>query len=392
VFVGSETGLLKGIQIAERNWQNLNSVESSNRSREITSLCWADNEKTQFCAGLRDNCVITFDSSGSSATEDGPFFGASGHIRSIAKYNDRFLTGFSEGIVAVWTCGEDEDGAVKFSAGDNLWAMTQNMSTPNIIATGGKEVPLKLWDLNKPGEAVFAAKNVKNDWLNLRVPVWVTKIQFLSDGRRVVTGTGHNQIRVYDSKVQKRPVIDFDFLKHPLTGLSVCPQRDDQVMVANTFGDLGLVDLRKKKTVQLYKGFSGGITDIACHASAPVVVSCSIDRHVRVHDINTKALVDNFYVKSRLNCLLLSDDWPEREEDKKDRMGKKEIKAGLRAQADNAADDDALWDSMEVVKTKTTAAIEKTAALKRKAETESSSSASELQTKAKKNKKKKSKV
>jgi hypothetical protein len=47
------------------------------------------------------------------------------------------------------------------------------------IATGGKENRLQLWDVCRPDASpVFAAKNVKPDTLQLRVPVWVTDICF----------------------------------------------------------------------------------------------------------------------------------------------------------------------------------------------------------------------
>ncbi|KAK7110824.1 WD repeat-containing protein 74-like [Littorina saxatilis] len=360
VFVGAETGLLKGLQTAERSWQNLNSVADTNRSREITCLCWGEDDKAELCAGLRDNCVLTFDASGTSAKESGPFFGASGHMKCVAKFEERFLSGFSEGMVALWSGDGDEEDAVKIQTGDNLWAMAQCASERSLIATGGKENPLKLWDLNKPDTPVFVSKNVKNDWLNLRVPVWVSRIQFLSDNRRVVTGTGHNQVRVYDPKSsQRRPVIDFNFLTYPVTGLSVCPLRDDQVIVGNTYGDMGLLDLRKQRTVQLYKGFAGGITDIQCHSTAPVVVSCGIDRYVRVHDIESKALLDKFYLKSRLNCLLLSDEWPLKEEEQNSKTKRnfksqsvKEAKDDSGVENDQGADD-VIWDSLETVETKT---------------------------------------
>ena len=389
VFVGAETGLLKGIQTAERSWQNLNAIEGANRSREITSLCWGGVDKMELSAGLRDNCVLTFDASGASAREDGPFFGGSGHIKSIAKFEERFLTGFSDGMVAVWPGDGDEEAKLKISTGDNLWAMVQSATDPNIIASGGKEIPLKLWDLHKSEAPVFTSKNVRNDWLNLRVPVWVTRIQFLSDSRRVVTGTGYNHVRVYDPKAsQRRPVIDFNFMTYPVTGLSVCSHRDDQVMVGNTVGDMGLLDLRKRQTVQLYKGFSGGITDIQCHSFEPVVVSCGIDRYVRIHDIESKALLNKFYLKSRLNCLLLSDEWPRNEEEEK-KQRKNIRQQGILEGKDEHSDEkdkvavDAIWDSLDVVKTKTVSKSLQTGQKRRNSEEEQGELASPKELKQK---------
>ena len=84
------------------------------------------------------------------------------------------------------------------------------------VATGGKENDLKVWDGNKPEKPVFQAKNVnqntfskntylflfsryqvQNDWLDLRVPVWVSQVCFVpatGDKPTVVVGTGYHQV------------------------------------------------------------------------------------------------------------------------------------------------------------------------------------------------------
>lgn len=65
-----------------------------------------------------------------------------------------------------------------------------------LIATGGKENDLKVWDLNNLSEKkdpIFKAKNLPDNWVLLREPVWVMSIDFL-DANRVVVGTAHNQV------------------------------------------------------------------------------------------------------------------------------------------------------------------------------------------------------
>lgn len=57
-------------------------------------------------------------------------------------------------------------------------------------------------------------------------------------------------------------------------------------------GKLNLVDLRKSGTMlNTYKGFTGGVTGVTCSTTNPYVASVSLDRHLRVHDINTKKLL-----------------------------------------------------------------------------------------------------
>ena len=47
-------------------------------------------------------------------------------------------------------------------AGENLWRMRQNPVEQQLIATGGKENDLKIWDLENPNAPLFMAKNVRH--------------------------------------------------------------------------------------------------------------------------------------------------------------------------------------------------------------------------------------
>jgi len=79
----------------------------------------------------------------------------------------------------------------------------------HIFATGGEERELCIWDLDKIDkdetdeeenaykiEPIWIAKNVKHDFLNLRVPVWVTCMQWLDDNdtTKIIIGTGHHHV------------------------------------------------------------------------------------------------------------------------------------------------------------------------------------------------------
>jgi WD40 repeat protein len=66
-----------------------------------------------------------------------------------------------------------------------------------LCATGGREHLLKLWDL-ETGTHVFKEKNVPHDFLDVRVPVWISDIQFSpSDPHLVYTSTSHGQVSTF---------------------------------------------------------------------------------------------------------------------------------------------------------------------------------------------------
>lgn len=77
----------------------------------------------------------------------------------------------------------DEDARLKhlatLKAGRELCRMRRCPADARIVATGGKENDVQVWDLTGGcSEPAFAAKNVRPDNLELRVPVWVTDVCF----------------------------------------------------------------------------------------------------------------------------------------------------------------------------------------------------------------------
>lgn len=193
VFVGAETGLLKGINVLKQNWDNLNSLETADKANEICSLCWSDRDNGVLCMGLRNHVVKQYDTKSNKFLESYVLGDCDGKLRSLVAFEDRFVTATDSGRVYCWKDRNtsllvDTKTNLHFSDSD-LHCMVQNPQQKNIISTGGKENDLKLWDLNNMTQPIFQAKNVRNDWLNLRVRIWVMGTCFLQENK-VVTCTG----------------------------------------------------------------------------------------------------------------------------------------------------------------------------------------------------------
>lgn len=62
-------------------------------------------------------------------------------------------------------------------------------------------------------------------------------------------------------------------------------------MVGNSIGEQALIDLRNKKCLGKLRGGAGSIRCIQCHPTKPLVASCGLDRYVRIHDTNSRALL-----------------------------------------------------------------------------------------------------
>uniref|UniRef100_L7LYM0 Uncharacterized protein n=1 Tax=Rhipicephalus pulchellus TaxID=72859 RepID=L7LYM0_RHIPC len=334
VFVGAETGLLKGVNTEKRTFANLNSLQEVSKSNEITCLRWKDDSESEIYAGIRSQTVKTFCPNSGICKDVFEVRGGEGPIKGLGVVNSNLVTCVSSGLLRVWA--KDGSTQAETEVGADVFRMRQHPRKEGIVATGGKENELKLWDLENLQKPVFTAKNVKNDFLDLRVPVWVTDMDFMNDSEKIIAITGHHQVRVYDpNSRQRRPVVDFEFDEYPLTCLSLTP-RPEQVVVGNSHGRVGLLDIRRKGMVHVYKGVAGSIRAVCCHPTLPIVASCGLDRFVRVHDLHSRLLITKLYLKSRLNCLLMRTDFTvEDEEENKD----KEV----------ATADDELWEEMEEV-------------------------------------------
>ncbi|TPX59814.1 hypothetical protein PhCBS80983_g02190 [Powellomyces hirtus] len=200
---------------------------------------------------------------------------------------------------------------------------------PHLLATGGDERDLTLWNLREqkltadpqsiPKLASFwTAKNVKNDFLNIRVPVWITEILFLdSSETRIMTGTGHHQIRVYDTAKARRPIININVGTHPIRAIAAShvENAEDEIVkavVSDTTGQLMQinVDLQgtSAKVAGKYAGLSGAVTDVAIPKGTGTVVTVGLDRFVKVFELeDDRKLVSKVYLKQRLNCVLVDD-------------------------------------------------------------------------------------
>ncbi|KAL1123865.1 hypothetical protein AAG570_001635 [Ranatra chinensis] len=227
-----------------------------------------------------------------------------GCIVGIAKSKGLLMTGVESGVVKCW---EDEGresagGGMVIDTGGPLERMRYS-SQHDVLATGGKENDLKLWDV-ATGKQTFTAKNVRHDSLELRVPIWVTDITFLQGSKKVAVTTKYGHVRLYDpSTCTRRPVVSVQIPEQALTCIS-CSSKDHHVIVGSGTGQMNLVDLRSKGLVMnKYKGFVGGIKAIGCSADEPYIASVSLDRHFRIHHLFTKELL--FKVISTLKFITL---------------------------------------------------------------------------------------
>ncbi|KAK6466423.1 WD repeat-containing protein 74 isoform X2, partial [Huso huso] len=249
------------------------------------------------------------------------------------------ITCVESGLLKVWKEGSVDSAEI--TVGPDVYKMCQSPSQRHRVATGGKENDLKIWDLQRPEEPVFRAKNLRNDWLDLRVPVWIRDMQFIPGSDKVVTSTGYHQVRVYDpASPQRRPVLQVEYEEYPLTALSLTPDANS-VVVGNTHGQVAIIDLRQGRLLRCLKGVAGSVLSLQCHSSLPLVASCGLDRFLRIHNTQDGLLQHKVYLKSRLNCLLFSS------QDKLEADGETALQDGVKEEDEE--EEDEVWADMPTV-------------------------------------------
>ncbi|XP_065347938.1 WD repeat-containing protein 74 [Cloeon dipterum] len=299
VFVGAKTGILKGICMFEGSDASLvqnipKDLRTLSQEKEITAMAWGPEDETQVLMGLQNQSVQIYNTA-KGRLKTIPAENGEGPIVGVAKFGEHLLTGTACGTVRLW----DNPGK-EINTGGPLERLRVK---GNIVATGGKKNDLKLWDVNSGLTSTFKAKNVPHDWLELEVPVWISDIAFIPDSDKIIVSTRHGHVRIYDPKAQRRPVFNMEFKEKALTSIAVGPT-DGFAIVGTAIGQVYKVDLRQKGMIAgHYKGVRGSVREVACVNNK--VITVGLDRHIRVHDAESKQLIKSEYLKSKLNCLLV---------------------------------------------------------------------------------------
>jgi ribosome biogenesis protein NSA1 len=179
-----------------------------------------------------------------------------------------------------------------------------------VMAVGGREKDLQIWDIATQ-KAVFNAKNVPNDMLSLRMPIWVRDQIFLPQSNtEVVICTGHREVRFYDTRTGKRRpqwVTKVDGTKMdvsaqcPFTAMAAAPD-GNKLAIGDMMGGVTFFDLRKRQQCGVVRG-GGGVRDIVWRGST--VASVGADRYMRVYNSRTRILQHKVYLKQRVNAVLM---------------------------------------------------------------------------------------
>lgn len=212
-------------------------------------------------------------------------------------------------------------------------------SSNNRLAVAGRNFDLKVFDLTTK-QCFYNAKSQTRDWLGLKAELFISDLDWV--GGNSTTNSPPNMIgtcsrtepviRIFDLKSKsKKPAFNislkdstFNCESNPPSFTSLCTTAPphslalptQNIVAGTTMGRMIAIDLRfnshSYRHLGVFKGFGGGaIRDIKYVGSGVNqcrVLSCSLDRFVRIHQFNTTAsssrqLETKYYLKTRPTCL-----------------------------------------------------------------------------------------
>lgn len=245
-----------------------------------------------------------------------------------------------------------------------LDAFTIHPNQPNIVAVGGQERETEILELDWTKEeqkSIWAARNVKNDRLHLRVPVWVKRIYFLEQEEeeqqhsqktddvvyKFLVVTRYGQFRLYDTKLGRRPRQDIKISEHPI---SVCQRgtgdKTDTVVASDTKTSTYVVDIASLKMKGKLAGATGAVQALSAYAdklSSSVMATGGLDRYLRVFDLETRSVAAKVFTGTQITAVLVLDGFKE-EEDKAIFGSDKK-----RERESDEAENDELWNELDQV-------------------------------------------
>ncbi|OAQ31806.1 WD40 repeat-like protein [Linnemannia elongata AG-77] len=426
-YTGDEQGLVKVVTITEpvvvkpkRVRRNQPTPEAPpkpvptvetwgipDREKAIQLMCW-DSEKKHLAVARKNGLVQLLDpKDGTITTEFKHTLGKEGKVDTVFvglfASSESVITCTNTGRLVVQSI-KDHSKTTVLDVGKDICRMRVHPREHHIVATGGKEQELTLWDLKaltkdpaaeeetpepapKKGKKnskkaapeqtpapakggpearhkskeilangqIFKAKNVKNDYLDLRVPVWNTDLQFLNqyDTSRIAVGTRNHQIRVYDVKSgARRPAVDAEVGEMPVVAMAN-GKDGSEIVFSDTVTNVYSVDTLTGAIIGQYKGFTGVATALATfipfeNDSTTHLVTVAMDRCLRVHEMTkTRKLLHKVYLKQRMTAVVVGEYTPaEPAEDEEDGEMSNKKKRAEGGEGDDDENDDDLWESM----------------------------------------------
>lgn len=204
---------------------------------------------------------------------------------------------------------EDFSNEIIFKCPSKVCCTSFDVET-RTLGVGCKGAELRLYSLDQPNMPKFSAKGGKPNKVGLVDKPWNTAISFVpnSNATKILVGTGHHKIRMYDATCGKRPQMEISLGEARITSLAI--EADGRLCWAsNGIGQIEGIDLGEnpsKLSLQgSLKGFTGSVRQmkVCPESSINAIAAVGLDRYLRIYSTANRKRFCKVYLKTQLNCL-----------------------------------------------------------------------------------------
>ncbi|CAG9762083.1 unnamed protein product [Ceutorhynchus assimilis] len=295
-------GTARGVLLSTGEKPNEIKIYKNDETTEVTALC-EGRSPDEIILGYQSGNAQIFDTQKAAFVRKLDNLEGDESVIGCCCIKNSFIIGKRDGIINISKKKKNDFFSLNLDESGSLDAMVANTNRPNLIGTGGEFNDYKLWDIDTR-ECIFKAKSLGHDHLQLPIPTSIRDITFFNQEPNLgacCTKEGH--VLLYDDRAQRRPTVKFQEEKASYTTISTVFGAQ-QVCVGTTKGYMQWLDLRQPaKVLKTYTSFTGSVSSIVCNE--PFVASVSLDRYLRVHNMQTKELVSKLYMKQNLTKLLV---------------------------------------------------------------------------------------
>eukprot|EP00003_Mantamonas_plastica_P010830 TRINITY_DN2031_c0_g1_i3.p1 TRINITY_DN2031_c0_g1~~TRINITY_DN2031_c0_g1_i3.p1 ORF type:complete len:538 (+),score=226.88 TRINITY_DN2031_c0_g1_i3:55-1614(+) len=218
------------------------------------------------------------------------------------------------------------------------------------FAIAGKEQEVNLWSWGTR-QCLWKAKNVPHDFLDLRVPVWVTDLQFIPNHlHKIIITTGYHQIRVYDTTLKRRPILNVEVGVHKFN-MAKISHSGQHIYTGDRNGYIRKIDVNNGIVYGAYKYITGSVRDVELHPDpeVPYIASVSLDRVLRLHSLDTRELVHKIYLKQQLTSILFTSEEEEQVNEDLDQDDYKQSSSSAKQEDESDDEMDDTWNALDIV-------------------------------------------
>ena len=126
------------------------------------------------------------------------------------------------------------------------------------FAVAGRENEIHVYDSKL--NVVWRSRNVKNDRLNMKVPIWYTSLQFIPHKKNLLAAaTNYHELRFYDLGLKRRPILNCTKIDENAFVTIYCPENQDFLYLSTSTGSLMKINLSTGIRISNLRGPSGSI-------------------------------------------------------------------------------------------------------------------------------------